>query len=46
MTNVMAAWGTPDFEEYSAGNIANWFRKYNAKSLLPPFLSSPCTLFF
>jgi hypothetical protein len=31
MINVMAASGTPDFEEYSSGIVSNWIHKYNAK---------------
>ncbi|KAF8946586.1 hypothetical protein BGZ47_000114 [Haplosporangium gracile] len=35
MINVMAASATPGFEEYSAGIVSNWIRKYNAKPHWP-----------
>ncbi|OAQ26459.1 FAD-binding domain-containing protein [Linnemannia elongata AG-77] len=35
MINVMAASGTPGFEEYSVGIAANWIHKYNAKPHWP-----------
>ena len=31
MMNVMAASGTPGFEEYSVKIVQNWIKKYKAK---------------
>ncbi|KAF9145856.1 hypothetical protein BGX30_006339 [Mortierella sp. GBA39] len=35
MISILAVSGTPGFEEYSTGIIANWIRKYNAKPHWP-----------
>ncbi|KAF9348780.1 hypothetical protein BGX26_012849 [Mortierella sp. AD094] len=40
MINVMAASGTPGFEEYAEGIVANWIEKYNAKPHWPKLWES------
>ncbi|KAK3813672.1 MAG: hypothetical protein JOS17DRAFT_761261 [Linnemannia elongata] len=35
MINIMAASGTPGFEEYSAGIVSSWIHKYNVKPHWP-----------
>lgn len=49
MINIMAASGTPGFEEYSAGIVSSWIHKYNVKYVILFFcffpLPSFCALF-
>ncbi|KAG0367975.1 hypothetical protein BC939DRAFT_478258 [Gamsiella multidivaricata] len=40
MINVIAASGTPGFEEYSAGIVTDWIEKYNAKPHWPKMWES------